>query len=469
MWTQRDQIQAYQFLRRRLVSALVSADANHPVSPGRRLVLGTIIGIAVALLITAVFGVIGLLKPSGGKDWLAGGKVIVEEETGARFILGEEGTLHPVLNYASARLLAGGDGSATVKVPAKNLAKAGRGPRVGIPGAPDSLPGKERLQTGPWISCSRTSRDQPTDAEPATSVLLGASSTGRPLAAGEGLLVRLPGGERYLISSGHRFRLSPEAGAALGYDRRVPIVVSSRWLNTVPAGRDLDFVEVDGAGRKGPRVGVRDTEIGQVLSVAGTSTPGYYLVRAEGLVPITQTEAALIMQAPANAAAQVSSGGGQTIEVSAADVAAAGLATDAGTAGGADPAGYPDRIPVAVEVNGETVAVCAEGDGSGSAKVTIGASAPLPAGARPQPVAAGDGRTADEVYVPPSGGAVVAEQPSGTVYVLTDLGTKYPVASGEALAALGYGAVPKLPVSAGLLALVPSGPALDPAAAAGFG
>ena len=32
MWTERDQIQAYQFLRRRLVSALTVADANHPVA-----------------------------------------------------------------------------------------------------------------------------------------------------------------------------------------------------------------------------------------------------------------------------------------------------------------------------------------------------------------------------------------------------------------------------------------------------
>ena len=127
MWTQRDQIQAYQFLRRRLVSALVAADANHPVSPSRRLVLGTVLGLAVALLVTAVFGIIGLLNPSGGKDWLAGGKVIVEEGTGARFVLGADGVLHPVLNYASARLLAGGNGDATVSVSSENLGKAGRG------------------------------------------------------------------------------------------------------------------------------------------------------------------------------------------------------------------------------------------------------------------------------------------------------------------------------------------------------
>src|ERR1700743_1118721 len=83
VWTQRDQIQAYQFLRRRLVSALVTGDANHPTSPSRRLVLSTILGIAAAVLTAAVFGVIGLLNPSGSNDWQQGGQVIVERGTGA--------------------------------------------------------------------------------------------------------------------------------------------------------------------------------------------------------------------------------------------------------------------------------------------------------------------------------------------------------------------------------------------------
>ena len=52
VWTERDQIQAYQFLRRRLVSALVTSDPNHPTSPHRRLVMGTVLG-AVATMLTA--------------------------------------------------------------------------------------------------------------------------------------------------------------------------------------------------------------------------------------------------------------------------------------------------------------------------------------------------------------------------------------------------------------------------------
>jgi hypothetical protein len=72
---------------------------------------------------------------------------------------------------------------------------------------------------------------------------------------------------------------------------------------------------------------------------------------------------------------------------------------------------------------------------------------------------------ADEVWVPPSGGAVVVESGSATTYLVTDTGRKYPVVNAQALASLGYGSVAKSPVNGSLLALVPMGPALDPATA----
>ncbi|GAA1981569.1 type VII secretion protein EccB [Amycolatopsis minnesotensis] len=458
MWTQRDQIQAYQFLRRRLVSALVAADANHPVAPSRRLVLGTAVGLAVALLATAVCGVLGLLSPGGGKDWLAGGHVIVEEGTGARFVLGQDGALHPVLNYSSARLLAGANGDADVTVPAKRLATVPRGAGIGIAGAPDSLPAPERLVTTGWTNCSRTTRDAPSSAAPTSSVLLVAGDSGRALGQREGLLVRLPDGSRYLVSAGHRFRLTDEALVALHYDQRMPIVVSPRWLGTVPAGRDLAFLEVDGIGGRGPSVGGKAAKVGQVLRVGGaTGEDGYYLVRADGLEVITETQAALVPGSP------------EGERVDAAAVARAPKHAGTESAGGEDAAGYPGRIPVPVTVTGTSVTVCAR---DGDARVTISGQVPLPGGARPIATAAKrDGRVADEVYVPPSGGAVVAEQTapgvdSGTMYLVTDTGVKYPVVSREALAALGYGAVPRQPVAAGTLAALPNGPALDPAAAA---
>lgn len=463
MWTQRDQIQAYQFLRRRLVSALVSADANHPVAPSRRLVIGTLCGLGVALLVTAVFGVIGLLKPSGGKDWLAGGKVIVEEGTGARYILGQDGALHPVLNYASARLMAGGNGDATVTVPSDKLAKAPRGSQIGIPGAPDSLPAAAALVHTPWTSCSRTTQDAPASAEPETTVLLGAPAAGVDLPRDQAVVVRVPDGERYLVTAGRRYKLTPEAATALQFDTYPVIAVSSRWIGTVAAGRDLAYRAVEDAGRPGPKVGGTATKVGSVLGVVDAmASPGdatsYYLVRAEGLQPIGQTEASLLINTPENAVAYT--GVPAPVAVRAADVAAVPKVASTRT-GGADPAEYPDRIPRKAPVTGQSVTLCAQGS-----RIVISAQVPLPQGAKAIPVTARtDALVADAVFVPPSGGAVVAESGSGTVYVVTDTGLKYPVASTEALASLGYGQAERQPVPNGLLALVPRGPALDPAQA----
>ena len=63
MWTTRDQIQAYQFLRRRHVSALLTGDENHPASPSRRLVFGYLVGATCMVLAVVGFAIYGVLRP----------------------------------------------------------------------------------------------------------------------------------------------------------------------------------------------------------------------------------------------------------------------------------------------------------------------------------------------------------------------------------------------------------------------
>jgi type VII secretion protein EccB len=472
VWTQRDQVQAYQFLRRRLVSALVCADANHPASPARRAVLGVALGVAVTLLASAVFGVIGLLRPNRPADWRRGGQVIVEKETGARFVLGQDDRLHPVLNFASARLLAGGDGARAAVVPAAALAGAPRGSTIGIPGAPDSLPEAKRLLGGPWTACSRTSPDRPDELEPLSTVLLGRSPVGRRLTGSEALYVRLASGERFLVTGGHRHLLPDERSATvLGYAAAAALPVSRSWLNTVPTGRDLDTVAVPDSGESGPDVGGQPTKIGQVLISSGVDgAEEYYVVRADGLAVVTETEAILVLGAPENAAAY-DYGDPRPIPVPAGDIAEARRLAP----GPADPAGYPRRRPVPVQVEGGTATVCATEFGLSGAGIVLGDRLPLDGGARVVPVAqpadTASSRTAAEVFVPGGSGAVVAEEPapgapSGVLYVITDTGLRYPVGNDEAIRALGYGGAPRHRVPATVLALFPSGPTLATDAAA---
>jgi hypothetical protein len=53
----------------------------------------------------------------------------------------------------------------------------------------------------------------------------------------------------------------------------------------------------------------------------------------------------------------------------------------------------------------------------------------------------------------------------GVTYLITDLGYKFPVAGADAQNSLGYRGITPVPIPTALLQLVPTGPALDPAAA----
>jgi hypothetical protein len=72
------------------------------------------------------------------------------------------------------------------------------------------------------------------------------------------------------------------------------------------------------------------------------------------------------------------------------------------------------------------------------------------------------------VHVPRGKGALVvaaasptAPATTGTVSIVTDTGRRYPVATRDVLAKLGYGGVTPRQVPAQLIALLPQGPSLD--------
>ena len=102
MQNRRDQVQAHAFVVGRLVSALLRAEPDAPMTPLRRFVVGTFWGALLGALAVAGFGVYGFISPGGSTAWRAGGALIVEKETGARYVF-VEGELRPVVNYASAR------------------------------------------------------------------------------------------------------------------------------------------------------------------------------------------------------------------------------------------------------------------------------------------------------------------------------------------------------------------------------
>ncbi|HVQ92353.1 MAG TPA: type VII secretion protein EccB [Mycobacteriales bacterium] len=475
MQTKRDHLQAYRFIRRRAAYALLRAEPDTAETPLRTLGLATVAGLVVFGLLAAGAGIWGVIRPTGARDWRDPGKIIVEKETGARYVL-TDGVLHPVLNYASARLLAGSGAGTTAAVPRSRLAGVPRGLPVGIPGAPDTLAAAADLVAGPWVACAGQQTDDAGVPMPTVALSIGAMPAGRELGGGEALLVSGRDSTRYLVWAGHRYRLAGDSVAgALGYAASTPVPVGAAWLDAVPPGPDLAPPDLPRRGDTGPEIGGRPSRVGQVLVSTGTGTgtaDSYYLVLPDGLASLTPTGAALVLGDPRSRAAYPGAVVA-AVSVAAADTAAASTSGTAPLPAGLPPApprlldpgpaqvcaGYaqppgPDPVP--------TVLIDALPPAAGRT-----ASTDLPPAGGPE---AGATDLADRVWLPPGRAAVVQALPAlgattGTRYLITDLGVRFPVPSADVLTALGYAGVAPTPVPWLLLRLVPVGPPLDPAAA----
>jgi hypothetical protein len=86
MATKREQLQSHQFLVQRVVSALILRESDPEQPPFRKPLGAAFAGIALALLILAGFTVYGLIVPGGKNAWRSGQTIIVERETGTRFV-----------------------------------------------------------------------------------------------------------------------------------------------------------------------------------------------------------------------------------------------------------------------------------------------------------------------------------------------------------------------------------------------
>src|SRR5262245_119137 len=178
MQSRKDQLHAQAFVTGRLVSALLHAEPDLPQTPLRRFVLGSLIGVIIGVIAVAGAGIWGLISPSGKNTWRAAGALIIEKESGARYIFAG-GELRPVLNHASAKLLLGTE-LRVVSVKRKSLRGVPHGLPVGIPSAPDALPEVNRLAKPPhWTACSVLVSDRNGVARPTVSMFLAASPARR--------------------------------------------------------------------------------------------------------------------------------------------------------------------------------------------------------------------------------------------------------------------------------------------------
>ncbi|MBG7700132.1 type VII secretion protein EccB [Streptomyces sp. MC1] len=478
MQSRRDQVVAHQFLVSRLTSGLLRADPDVVEPPTRRTNRGMTYGLVIAGVVSAGFLVFGLVKPGGNTTWQSGKALIVEKETGTRYVY--DGRLHTVLNYPSARLLLGADMS-TVSVSANSLGSARHGTEVGIPGAPDSLPTQDNLNAHPWQVCAATTATDSGAHKPLTVLAVDAEPDGSGVRTDQAVLVAGPDGDTYLLWQDNRFKVAggKTALAALGYGGVSPTTVSAAFLDAVPAGPDLAAPPVTGLGGSGPKLDGQPTRVGQVFTV---ETPGsakrYYVLGEDGLTPITPTQAALALSDPDTKQKAYQGGAPKELVLSPQALSGALAPTGSATGSAVRQAGaqLPSAPPTLLSVPGSAgVCVGLDPQGTKSIKVTLSlvpAKTVIEEALPPLKALAPACLPVDGIAVAPGSGSLVhALSSSGngtgtTTYLVTDNGVKYRVPTADAAKDLGYDLSAAEGLPASLLNMLPTGPDLSPEAAA---
>jgi len=463
MPSRQDQLHSYQFSVQRVVSALVMRETDPAQFPFRRVTVAGFASLMVGVVLIAGFGVYALFTGGASDSWKSKtGAVLQERGTGAHYVY-QNGVLHPTLNLASALLYAGGGERAVVEVSAKSLATVPRGPMVGIPDAPDSVPSADQLVKGSWTACSLPVADAAQDEGGQRSLLavgnlLGVASGGTALTDETGLAFRVPGDDgAWLIWRQRLFLIknpSSETLRAIGVTlepKQLP-VVDRAFKNAFEQGDPIAAPSISGTVRD--RSGVADYRIGDVMRFRSASGDRFFVASQGALQEITQVQATLL--APLVTP--------QSIQQ---------LPGELGKSLVPQGNGAPPSAPIKSVDPGDS-AICATADDEqGFTSVRYAVAVPDVTGLmRTAGKSAKTGAPlADYVSVQGGHGVLVegytvAKTASVLKSLVTDAGQQFPISDTDSLAALGFGHTTpaKMPVS--LVKMLPQGAELSKTAAA---
>lgn len=452
--TTKAQVNGYRFLLRRLEHALVRRDVRMLHDPMRSQMRSLMVGVVLAVLVVAGFGVYGLIKPQGT---VGDSLIVVSKKAGAMYVV-VDGRLHPVLNLASARLISGSDESPT-SVSEKKLTGYPRGPLLGIPGAPLALPGPADSKRSDWSVCDTAVGEQVTTIVQASAPLLGARI--RTAGGDDGVLVRADD-QTYLVRDGRRSRVDTESvpvRRALGIDDADVRPVSPGLLNALPEIDPLVVPTISGRGA--PSALGRDIPVGTVVkasTLSGRST--FYVALAQGVQQIGEVAAEVIRQAdPAGVDSVPTVSPGELTGVATVDVLPVG--------------GFPATTPRLADADADPV-LCSSwsrssSDHEATQRSLLGSTLPL--GSVDVPVvlagADGGGPGLDGVFVAPGRGhyiqATGSEPDSGraeSLFYVNDSGVRFGIPDKETAAVIGLGDVP-VPAPWSVVSLLAGGPTLS--------
>lgn len=508
MQTRRDHIQAYQFSAGRLVHAVTSGDTGTGEQPLRRGNLGVVLGTVIAMLLSGGAVVYGLISPAADNSWKSQGSIIVEKETGTRYVL-LDGMLRPTANYASARLA--GSGKPTIYV-VKHTALAAFpiGPQIGIAGAPDTLP--TAMLDGAWSLClgpagdgadtvldlvpaghtaavpqqpvliteAASSASTAATAAPATTAVTASGGLGsaKGTASGGGTAASTstgaaaggatkgaasspakttgktadaaPGdagiGSEYVLWGAKKYPVpNPSVLAALGLGDEAPLQASATWLGLLPTGDPLSPAPVASAHANGPRIAGQPARVGQLFQATAAGVEQFYVLLTDGLAPITRTEAALF---------ETVHGAGKPASVDPSDIAAAPVSADQSLL-----RRLPDLMTSTPFSPGQArLCVDQAKAGAGGALALVTEDARYFPDGSPVLIPAGRGLIAESTSVD-----AATNQP--TVFLVDDAGERFTIDGGDTYQALGFGGAAGHVLPDAVLVLIPPGPSLSVAAA----
>ena len=437
----RHQVSGWRFVMRRIASGVALHDTRMLVDPLRTQTRAVLVGALV--FITGIAGcfIFSLIRPSG----VAGNDAVLADRSTAALYVKVGDRLHPVLNLASARLIAGRPENPTT-VKTEELDKFARGNLLGIPGAPERLV-QNTSRDAQWTICDDSSGT-------GAAVIAGSLGTGGESAADlesqHAVLVQHEG-RTWLLWDGRRSPVDLADRAVtdalgLGADSPAPRPVAVGLFNAIPEGPALSVPAIAHAGEKPQFPLPASVPVGAVVAAyEADNTIKYYAVLSEGLQPIPEVVAAILRNAN-------SYGLAQSPRLGADDVARMPVAR------GIDTSAYPREQVTIVDPTDDPV-TCArwakpEGATTSSLTLLTGAAVPLPDGRETVALVGSPNRVA----LTPGSGYFVSS--AGALFWVSDTGVRYGIEDAKAATALGLTLEP-LQIPWSILSQFAAGPTLS--------
>lgn len=258
-------------------------------------------GALICVLAVGMAFLVGKLEPSPDQ----GMAPIMTTQQGGLYVEYND-RVHPVTNLASARLITGQPDDASV-VKEDALTSMPRGPLMGIPSAPSSMAVRED-KTSNWGVCdyrdASASLSLTGSSATQTTVVAGADSWSKAdtLDDGKAIVARSADNSEslWLLYGSHKSEIDTQdyaTQASLGITQTTvnnASVLSEGLLNAIPSNPHITAPELTNHGSTSqavPRFTVGDV----ITSHSASGAPTFYLVADDGIQPITEFIADLMV------------------------------------------------------------------------------------------------------------------------------------------------------------------------------